>query len=291
MSKPRPTVRLPPSTPTPHQSPVPAPVTAVPLRAISQPLVNNPSWQDRFNGLLGVSKKPSPERKSAQLADISASTKVPLDLPITITSAAVSLPPAKEDLAAAKEASKVTSKDVEDEEELFEDRGFGSVPQVSLPAKAPEGVGFVTATKPRRQTRTLKPVESESKRVFEPDPRENYVSEGLMIYISMPGLERRSKMLPRAKGQGGSQPSSHNGNQRQQRHVSNNPKPGRGPPKSRESSGHYNGNKYTQNGTQRNMSQSTTSNPSRSYQGNQRDPKPSWFYNSPNLQSKSGVLV
>lgn len=291
MSKPRPTVRLPPSTPTPNQSPVPAPVTVVPLRAISQPLVNNPSWQDRFNGLLGVTKKPSPERKAAQLVDISASTKVPLDLPITITSASVSLPPAKEDLAAAKEASKVTSKDVEDEEELFEDRGFGSVPQVSLPAKAPEGVGFVTATKPKRQTRTLKPVESESKRVFEPDPRENQVGEGLLIYISLPGLERRSKMLPRAKGQAGSQLSSQAGNQRQQRHVANNQKPGRGPPKSRESSGHYNGNKYPHSGSQRNASQPMTSTQSRNYQGNQRESKPSWFYNSANIQSKSGVLV
>ncbi|KAL8944331.1 MAG: hypothetical protein Q9216_000516 [Gyalolechia sp. 2 TL-2023] len=290
-SKPRPTVRLPPSTPTPNQSPVPAPVTVVPLRAISQPLVNNPSWQDRFNGLLGVSKKPSPERKVAQLVDISASTKVPLDLPIAITSASVSLPPAREDLAAAKEASKVTSKDVEDEEELFEDRGFGSVPQVSLPAKAPEGVGFVTATKPKRQTRTLKPAESESKRVFEPDPRENQVGEGLLIYISLPGLERRSKMLPRGKGQAGNQMSSQAGNQRQQRHVPNSQKPGRGLPKSREGSGHYSGNKYPQNGSQRNTSQPVTNTQQRGYQGSQREPKPSWFYNGANMQGKTGVLV
>ncbi|KAL9026738.1 MAG: hypothetical protein Q9196_004639 [Gyalolechia fulgens] len=291
MSKPRPTVRLPPSIPTPNQSPVPAPVTVVPLRAISQPLVNNPSWQDRFNGLLGVSKKPSAERKPAQLTDISASTKVPLALPITIASASVSLPPAKEDLAAAQEASKITSKDVEDEEELFEDRGFGSVPQVSLPAKAPEGVGFVTATKPKRQTRTLKPVESESKRVFEPDPRENQVGEGLLIYISLPGLERRSKMLPRAKAQAENQLSSQAGNPRQQRHVSNNQRPGRGPPKSRESSGHYNGNKYAPSGSQRNGSQPMTNTQARGPQGSQREAKPSWFYNSANVHGKSGVLV
>ena len=291
ISKPRPTVRLPPSTPTPNQSPVPAPVSAVPLRAISQPLVNNPSWQDRFNGLLGVSKKPSPERKVAQLVDISASTKVPLDLPITVMPASVSLPPAKEDLAAAMEASKVTSKDVEDEEELFEDRGFGSVPQVSLPAKAPEGVGFVTATKPKRQTRTLKPVESESKRVFEPESRENQVGEGLLIYVSLPGMERRSKMLLRTKGQLGAQPSTQFSMQRQQRHVSNNSKPGRGPPKPRESSGHYNGNKHSQGGSQRNVSQPSSSTQPRSNQGSQREPKPNWYYNNPSMHNKMGVLV
>lgn len=292
ISKPKPTVRLPPSTVTPNQSPVPAPVTAVPLRAISQPLVNNPSWQDRFNGLLGVSKKPSPEKKFAQVVDFSASTKVPLDHMVAVASASVSLPPALEDSAAAKEAGKVTSKDVEDEEELFEDRGFGSVPQVSLPAKAPEGVGFVTATKTKRQIRTLKPVESESKRVFEPDPRENQVGEGLLIYIGLPGMDRRSKMIPRIKGQSGAQPPTQAGNQRGQRHVPNNQKPGRGPPKPRDSSGHYNGNnKHPQGGSQRNTSQSNLSTQSRNHQGGQRGPMPSWYYNNPSVHGKTGVLV
>lgn len=291
ISKPKPTVRLPPSTVTPAQSPVPAPVTAVPLRAISQPLVNNPSWQDRFNGLLGVAKKPSPEKKFAQVVDFSASTKVPLDHTVTVTPASVSLPPSIEESAASKEAGKVTSKDVEDEEELFEDRGFGSVPQVSLPAKAPEGVGFVTATKPRRQTKTLKAVESESKRGFEPDPRENQMGEGLLIYISLPGMDRRSKMLPRIKGLPGAQPSTHSGNQRQQRHVSNNQKP-RGPPKPRESSGHYNSSsKHSQGGSQRNTTQSNPGTQSRGHQGSQRGPMPNWYHNSPSVHGKTGVLV
>ncbi|KAL8728177.1 MAG: hypothetical protein Q9166_005571 [cf. Caloplaca sp. 2 TL-2023] len=292
ISKPRPTVRLPPSTVTPNQSPVQAPVTVVPLRAISQPLVNNPSWQDRFNGLLGVSKRPSPEMKRAQLVGFSASTKIPLDLPTTVTSASVSLPPATEDPIIFKEAGKVTSKDVEDEEELFEDRGFGSVPQVSLPAKAPEGVGFITATKPKRQIRTLKPVESESKRVFEPDVRDSQIGEGLLILISLPGMERTSKTLPRGKGQGGPPISIQPGNQRQQRHVSNNQKTGRSGPKSRDSSNHYGSSKYPQGGPQRNTSQANPGPQPRGHrEGLQREYKPSWFYNSPNMNNKTGVLV
>ncbi|KAL8921200.1 MAG: hypothetical protein Q9208_005810 [Pyrenodesmia sp. 3 TL-2023] len=289
--KPKPTVRLPPSVVTPNQSPVSAPVTAVPLRAISQPLVNNPSWQDRFNGLLGVSKRPSPERKFAQLVDFSAATKVPLDEVVAVSSASVSLPPAVEDLAASKEAGKVTSKDVEDEEELFEDRGFGSVPQVSLPAKAPEGVGFVTATKPKRQTRTLKPIDPESKRVFEPDSRENQVGEGLLIYISLPGQDRRSKMLPRTKGQPGVHPGNQSGSQRQQRHVSNNHKP-RGPPKPREGSGHYNtGSKHSQGGSLRANSQANSSTQHRSHPGSQRGPLPQWYHQNPSAHGNTGVLV
>lgn len=294
-SKPRPTVRLPPSTVTPSPSPVPAPTTMVPLRAISQPLVNNPSWQDRFNGLLGVSKRLSPEIKRAQLADFSPATKIPLDLPTAISSASVSLPPATEDSSFFKEAGKVTSKDVEDEEELFEDRGFGHVPQVSLPAKAPEGVGFVTATKPKRSTRTLKPVESESRRVFEPDARDDQVAQGLLIFVSLPGLARRSKTLSRGTGQGGSQTGAQPGNQRQQRHVSNGSKAGRGGPRSRDGSNnhHNNGGKYPQSGSQRNTSLANPGPQSRAHrEGPQREPKPSWFYNGPTLgNNKTGVLV
>ncbi|KAL8872532.1 MAG: hypothetical protein Q9174_001852 [Haloplaca sp. 1 TL-2023] len=253
-SKPRPTVRLPPSTATPNASPVLAAVTAVPLRAISQPLVNNPSWQDRFNGLLGVAKKASPEKKFAQVVDFSASTKIPLDVPVEVQSASVSLPPAAEDASLAKEAGKVTSKAVEDEEELFEDRGFGSVPQVSLPSKAPDGVGFVTATKPKRQTRTLKPVEAESRRTFEADARDSQVGDGLLIHIGFPGMERKSTSTSRGKGHVATQSNTLQSNQRQQRHTSNNQKNGRGYPKAREQSGHFNSNKHSHGGPQRNAS-------------------------------------
>ncbi|KAL8689145.1 MAG: hypothetical protein Q9218_005117 [Villophora microphyllina] len=289
ISKPKPTVRLPPSAATPNESPVLAPVNAVPLRAISQPLVNNPSWQDRFNGLLGVVKKPSPEMKFARIADFPASTKIPLDFPTAVASASVSLPPATEN-PSVKEASKVTSKDVEDEEELFEDRGFGSVPQVSLPAKAPEGVGFVTATKPKRQLRTLKPVESDSKRVFEPDPRENQTGEGLLIYISFPGLDRKSKTLGRGKGQIGAPSSAPSGNQRQQRHASNNQKVSRGPPKPRE---HYNANKHQHGGSQRNTNNANTGTyPQGNRENHRRDPlPPQWTNEIPYMHNKPSVLV
>ncbi|KAL8706004.1 MAG: hypothetical protein Q9201_000888 [Fulgogasparrea decipioides] len=291
VSKPKPTVRLPPSVMTPNQSPVLTSVTAVPLRAISQPLVNNPSWQDRFNGLLGVAKKPSPERKFARVVDFSASTKIPLDLPMAVASASVSLPPATDDSFTSQEAGKVTSKDVEGEEELFEDRGFGSVPQVSLPAKAPEGVGFVTATKPKRQTRTLKPVDSKSRRVFEPDVRENQVGEGLLIYIGLPGMERKSKTLPRVKGQPGALSNAQSGTQHQQRHVSNHPKAGRGPPKPRESSGQYDNNKHPQGGSQRNANPSNPGTQSRGH-NSRRGPIPNWgLYENQNMHNKTGVVV
>ena len=291
-SKPRPTVRLPPSMATPNTSPVLAAVTAVPLRAISQPLVNNPSWQDRFNGLLGVAKKSSPEKKFAQVVDFSASTKIPLDQPIEVQLASVSLPPAAEDASFANEAGKVTSKAVEDEEELFEDRGFGSVPQVSLPSKAPEGVGFVTATKPKRQTRTLKPVEAESRRTFEPDARDSQVGDGLLIHIGFPGLERKSVTMSRGKGQVAAQSNALQSNQRQQRHTSNNQKNGRGYPKAREQSGHFNSNKHSHGGPQRNVSYASAGTSSQgTRESNRRDAIRQYGWDNQNMHHKPGVLA
>ncbi|KAL8670533.1 MAG: hypothetical protein Q9168_004930 [Polycauliona sp. 1 TL-2023] len=290
---PRPTVRLPPSMGTPSQSPVVSHATVVPLRAMSQPLINNPSWQDRFNGLLGVSKRPSPEIKRAQLVDFSASTKIPLDVPTTVIPASVSLPPPAEDFVISKEVVEVASKDVKDEEKLFDDRDFGSVPQVCLPAKAPEGLGFVTATKPKRQVRTLKTVDPESKPTYEPETRENQNPEGLMILISLPKLEKRSTVYLRGKGQGVSHTGTPSGNQRPQRHVSTHSKATRGGPKSKDGSNHYNsGGKYPQGGPQRNASQGNPGPAVRGYrEGMQRESRPGWLYNSADMNNKTGVLV
>ncbi|KAL8950642.1 MAG: hypothetical protein Q9222_003326 [Ikaeria aurantiellina] len=296
ISKPRPTVRLPPSTVTPNQSPIPAHVSTVPLRAISQPLVNNPSWQDRFNGLLGVvNKKPSPEKSIAQLVDFSASTRIPLDLPNELSLASVSLPPTVDGSIGLQDPIGVASGDVEAENLLFDDRSFGSIPQVFLPSNAPEGVGFVTATKPKRQTRTLRPVESESRRVFEPDVRENQVAEGILIDISIPGSPKATKTLSRGRSQIGSQTSmsTSSGGQRPQRHVSNNTRPSRGGPRARDSPSQHNiSTKVPQGGAQRQSAPANAAPHLRGQRdGNQREPKPSWYYNSPNMNGKTGVLV
>ncbi|KAL8709981.1 MAG: hypothetical protein Q9220_005432 [cf. Caloplaca sp. 1 TL-2023] len=298
ISKPRPTVRLPPSTVTPTQSPIPAHVSTVPLRAILQPLVNNPSWQDRFNGLLGVvTKKPSPERNIAQLVDFSASTRIPLDLPGEMSLASVSLPPTVDGSASLQYPAGVASGDVEAENLLFDDRSFGSIPQISLPTSAPEGVGFVTATKPRRQTRTLRPVESESRRVFEPDVRVSQVAEGILIDISIPGSSKVTRTLSRGNSQIGSQASASmsSGSQRPQRHVSNNARPSRGVPRPRDSSNQHSGGMKAPQGAvaQRQNAPAKAASHLRGSQrdGNQREPKPNWYYNGPNMNGKTGVLV
>ena len=112
------------------------PPSSHPLRTAPQPLVTNSSWQDRFNGLFDR-KMHSPERKFADVVDFSSS-KVPLELAAVDNSAAVTLPPQDEiESKVLFSTSEQTVKDIEDEDALFEERDFGSVPIVRIPAQAP----------------------------------------------------------------------------------------------------------------------------------------------------------
>ena len=251
--KEKPKVRLPPSVVTPAQSPKMAEVRVTPLRAASQPLVNNPSWQDRFNGLLGV-KKTSPEKKFAHVAEFSA-TKVPLDSPEVQVSASVSLPPKTGE--ATSRSLEVSSKAMEDEEALFENREFGSLPAVLIPSKAPE-IGWSPAKSLRRgqykQSRLSKEVEATSK---EPSmiQKELTASNGVpLIFVKLLGMAvSKSVPLPRSNvqspGQGVQRP----------RNTSGNMKPGK-PYKARDSSGSYGHNpghipKNSHGGPPRNVAQ------------------------------------
>lgn len=229
---PKPTVRLPPPSATPVYSPIVADVPIVPLRAVSQPLVNNSSWQDRFNGLLGV-KKPSPDKKFASVAEFSATTKVPLEVPAVQVSAAVSLPAKEEEAIEMIDGGDVTSKAMEDEEALFENRAFGSLPTVLIPSNAPEAVPRKNIKVPNRGLPRTKEVDPESVKNLE--DKENEFSSGIVIFIKLIGMDgRKSKTLPRLKGYAPNQ-----GAPRNNRHASTNSKPGKGF-KPRESSGSYN---------------------------------------------------
>lgn len=255
--KEKPKVRLPPSVVTPVQSPKMPEVRVTPLRAASQPLVNNPSWQDRFNGLLGV-KKTSPEKKFAHVAEFSA-TKVPLDSPEVQVSAAVSLPPKNGE--ATSRLLEVSSKAMEDEEALFENREFGSLPAVLIPSKAPE-IGWSPAKSMRRgqyrQSRSSKEVEATSKEPLMIEKKLATNNGITLIFVKLVGMAvSKSVPLPRSNAQNPGQ-----GVQRP-RNPSGNMKPGK-PYKPRESLGGYGHNpgqnsshnpKSSHDGPQRNISQ------------------------------------
>ena len=255
--KEKPKVRLPPSVVTPAQSPQMAEVRVAPLRAVSQPFANNPSWQDRFNGLLGV-KKTSPEKKFAHVAEFSA-TKVPLDPSEAQVSASVSLPPKSGE--GTNQSLEVSSKAMEDEEALFENREFGSLPAVLIPSKAPE-IGWSPAKSMRRgqykQSRLGKEVDATSKEplMIEKDIIAN--NGIILISVKLVGMAASKLVpLPRSNAQNPGQ-----GGQRS-RNASGNMKPGK-PYKPRDSSGGYGHNpghnsshnpKNSHGGPQRNIAQ------------------------------------
>ena len=253
-AKPKPKVRLPPSFVTPVQAPTPE-VHAMPLRAVSQPLVNNPTWQDRFNGLLGV-KKQSLERRFAHVAEFS-STKVPLEVPSVQVSAAVSLPPKDETSTVVEEPA--TSKDVEDEEALFENREFGDLPVIKLPTQAPE-TGWQPARPPKSRgnpNKPNRPVEALSKDQFE--EKVDRVPNGILIFVYMPGAGPETRKPKTMHVGHGHRPNNHTP---RMRHVSGAAKTGKSY-KPRDSSATYSSPKPTPNGLPRNPMPNVSSPSSR----------------------------
>ncbi|KAJ9602692.1 hypothetical protein H2200_012886 [Cladophialophora chaetospira] len=114
---------------------MPPPPPPAPLRTVSTPIVQNPSWQERFNGLLG--KKPSPAQIPGQPVDavlaVTSATKEPLDVQhVLVPAASVSLPMGGAPVIIKYDDS-VMSKDVESEDDLFEDREPGSLPVTKFP--------------------------------------------------------------------------------------------------------------------------------------------------------------
>ena len=252
--KPKPTVRLPPSFTTPIQSPVMTEIRALPLRAVSQPLVNNPSWQERINGLFG--RKPSPEKKFAHVAEFSTS-KTSFEVASMEDPTSVSLPPKEAaelsvDIAGSGE---VESKAVEEEDELFEERDFGSVPTVLIPPVAPAPLWQPARTPKsyRLRSKLIREIETISVRpfVFGLDEKEHHHSpNGVLVTIRVPGpmATTKFKVMPRYNGHGAPR------NQPSQQPLSPQGRATKGL-KSRETSATYGKPKPTQSGPMRTSSQ------------------------------------
>jgi len=141
---PKAVVKLPPAT---LPSPKPVAMPMVPPRIGSRPIVSQMAWQARFNGLLGksapasqpVSPPPQTRIPESQVLPISSASKAPLDVSSQRDPATVSLPSSSERPATRKAfsfaidcSSDIVSKTTA-EEDLMDDRQFGSLPIVCLP--------------------------------------------------------------------------------------------------------------------------------------------------------------
>ncbi|KAL9127345.1 MAG: hypothetical protein Q9217_003759 [Psora testacea] len=254
---PKPKVRLPPSVVTPVQSPQLAHVQPLPMRAASQPLVNNPSWQDRFNGLLGVKKtssEKSPEKRATQIVGFSA-TKEPLDLPARLQQAAVALPPQSESCGTA--GLSVSSRDSQDEEALFEPES-GSTPSVLFPPRLAQPAWATRKPLKRSQLKSLTPVIEVEVATMEtltlPDlfTRENL----LLVFVKLMGMsDSKSRAMRPPPGYVRDRELSGAQGSLRQQNFTRSPKPQGKGFKSRESLGNFNhGPKTGHNGPQKSNS-------------------------------------
>jgi len=152
-------VKLPPSSPLtppaePHEEKPSQPMTWAAraamasqpqLRAVSTPIAQTPSWQERFNGLFDrkLASQRSAESQPSPAVEISSRELLEVMSP---TGASVSLP-VHASTFPQDEAFIVASKEVEEEEDLFEDRELASLPTISLPLQPL--VSLPLALKPR----------------------------------------------------------------------------------------------------------------------------------------------
>ena len=197
--------------------PPPLPPAPAPLRTVSTPIGQNPSWQERFNGLLG--KKVSPAQAAVQPLEavlaVTSVTKEPLEVQhVLISAASVSLP-VELSTAPLEDDDSIISKDVESEDDLFEDREPGSLPAIKFPletsmmpmpkyfppriiASAPE----VTSTFPYMVTHWF-------------EPRRQQPARELFALIRMPGATKSiRKELPTKASPPVPQQMPQNGRQR-----------------------------------------------------------------------------
>ncbi|PGH01516.1 hypothetical protein GX51_05203 [Blastomyces parvus] len=202
---PKPRVKLPPRQTSPPPPPATfASMAAAPaVRPPTQPIANTTSWQDRFNGLFG--KKPSPGKTYA-LA-VTSATKEPLEVQPSTSPASVSFPHYDE-IEFLRDAGKATSKDVEDEEAIFEDREAGSTPVVKLPIMAPKAAWLPALPPPHSRLRPKyqKPVQPLS---IEPYIAGFFDDDIPSVIIHLPGGDAaKTLMLPK---KGGSTPPRQRG--------------------------------------------------------------------------------
>lgn len=193
---PKPIVRLPPKISQPPKPPTFASMAATPLRP-PPPSMSATSWQDRINGLFG---KATPEKK--HILAVASATKEPLDVQSNLHPAAVSFPQIRG--VDARDVEQVTSKEVEEEEAIFEDREVGSLPVVRVPVMAPPNAWHAALPPPARlRPKVLRPMQVHSVELFTLELPKKDVSGNWNVVVHIPGCDNvasvaLSKKLPLA---------------------------------------------------------------------------------------------
>lgn len=199
---PKPVVKLPPKVVAP---PPPPPTFASmaaappPPRSVAQHISAASIWQEKINGLFG--KKTLTEKKNA-LAVASAS-KEPLDVQLPTAAVSVSLPQ-NVDIETRIGDGETSSRQVEEEEDLFEDREAGSLPVVRVPYMAPPAawVAALPPSQSRLRSKHLKSTQVHSVEPYFIGAYDKDHSGNIRISIRLPGSSiAKTAILPK-KGAG-----------------------------------------------------------------------------------------
>lgn len=195
---------------------MPAPKPPPSVRAVSTPIVQNQSWQERFNGLLNnaavrnADSRLGPYQSRAllqapTLLTVSAASREPLEMTLG-TTAAVYIPGYAVTPRSVVDDGTVSTKNVEEEEDLFEDREAGSLPSYKFPVDTPALVW------PRPQPGRVMPIPPEIQSVH------SYMASGwkdqkatqtpTLAIVRVPGRgDSTKKDVPRRPSQGNHRPS------------------------------------------------------------------------------------
>ncbi len=247
---PRPVVKLPPlASQTPAQINQTVKTSPGPSQNQSPPRQPETpkSWQEKFNGLLG--RKSSVSTNKSQHSTVSSASKAPLEVSAARVSATVSLP--SKGSGSSDESSGNVFYDHgdftvtrADEEVLFEEREFGSLPTVKLPTQVPSK-GWQPARSPqhhRARARFPRPVQAVSKESL--SLKEPYSGPGYAIEINIPGSIRKTVQAVRSRG--GPGPSRNRNSSRGHYKDRRRGGGGGGGPRSREVSGNGPSNRQSQ---------------------------------------------
>ncbi|KAF4767219.1 hypothetical protein HAV15_009125 [Penicillium sp. str.  len=156
---PKPVVKLPPKAiGAPAPPPTFASMAAAPPRNVVPPSSSALSWQDKINGLFG---KTTPTQKKSVLA-VTSATKEPL--PVHATAVSVSIPQTK--ISSQAGDGDFAVRQVNEQDEMFEDREPGSLPAVRVPNMAPQNAWSATRPSERTRGKNFKPVQAQTIQPF-----------------------------------------------------------------------------------------------------------------------------
>jgi hypothetical protein len=218
LPNPKPVVKLPPkalAAQAAAQAAPAAPPTFASMAAATPrapvPASTAMSWQEKINGLFG--KKTPVEKKSA-LA-VASATKEPLDVQLPVAAVSVSLPSIEQGYPSGD--GDLAVRQVEEQDDIFEDREPGSLPGVRVPNMAPPAAwrAAPAPSQSRLRAKNLKTMQIHSVEPFLVGLGDKDHSGNIRVLIRLPGaLAAKTMSLPKKANGPNATPNS-NSNQRQ----------------------------------------------------------------------------